>query len=354
MDAIRIVLLCAVGLTASCADDTAEGLGQENSGATATETTTVVDEPDRLESRPDRSVAQASVTLHQFDDAVNGLSFPDESLLLAVALNREVLLIDAVTAKEATRFVPCQSCSTVHITRSGDGLEILMPGRARNSGVAYETATGRKLRDLTGPDHRAAWSPDRTQRLSVLNRQAVIEDTSSAHIAWESGITKVGAVGYAPDGSRFVVSADGVNNQRSGGSVLIYDATTRQPDTRIDYALGAFNHVAFSPDSKRLILGSYKSRVLVWDIERSVAHCRFDSDNAGNGLRTLEVSPDGRLIATGGGTDQWGYARVWDVESCTLRAEINLRERVGSLSFHTTEPLLAVGSWSGEVAIVEL
>ena len=313
----------------------------------------MVVEPDRIESAG-RSVVQVRATLHQFDDAVNGLSFPDESQLLAVALNREVILIDAISAKEVSRFKPCQSCSTVHITRSDDGLEILMPGRARNTGAAYETASGRKLRDLTGPDHRAAYSPDRTLLLSVADRQAVLEDPASGGLVWESGVTKIGAVAYAPDGSRFVISADGDSAPRPGGKVLIYDAITRELDTRIDYARGSFNHVAFSPGSERLILGSYKSRVVVWDFDKSAAHCRFDSDGEGNGLRILKLSPDGRLIATGGGTDRWGYARVWDAETCTLRAEINLQKRVGSLSFHKAEPLLAAGSWSGEIAIIDL
>lgn len=280
MHTIRLIVLGVIGLTASCAEDKAKSLGQENLAARA-DASVVVIEPDRIEGRTHDSVAQVQVTLHQFDDAVNGLSFPDESELLAVALNHEVILIDAVSAKETSRFEPCQSCSTVHITRSDDGREILMAGRARNTGAAYETASGRKLRDLTGPDYRAAYSPDR-MLLSVANRQAVIEESASERLVWESGITRVGAVGYAPDGSR------------------------------------------------------------------------FDSDSEGNGLRILKLSPDGRLIATGGGTDRWGYARVWDVETCTLRAEVNLRERVGSLSFHKAEPLLAAGSWSGEAAIIDL
>lgn len=356
MRAVKFFMLCLVCLTTSCGEDHAGALGRENTTASAmaTEASIVVVEPDRIESSGKRVAAQVRVNLHHVDGAVNGLTFPDESLLLAVALNREVTLIDAVSGKEYTRFVPCQSCSSVHITRSEDGREILMPGLRRNFGAVYETASGRKLRNLTGPDYRAAYSPDRTLLLSVIDRQAVIEDPASEHLVWESGVMRVGAVGYAPDGSRFVISGDEDGESRSGGKVLIYDATTRAIDTRIDYSRGSFNHLAFTPDSKRLILGSYKDRVVVWDIEKNAAHCRFNSDSEGRGLRILKLSPDGRSIATGGGTDRWGYTRVWDVETCTLRAEVNLRERVGSLSFHKTEPLLAAGSWSGEIAIIDL
>ena len=331
MRILSVLVLCTVCLTTSCSDERAGALGRAESNAT--DASVVMLEPDRIESGDNRASAEVRVILHQLDDAVNGLTFPDETSLLAAATNREVVLIDAISGKESTRFVPCRSCSSVRITRSDDGRELLIPGNARNTGAAYEAATGRKIRDLTGPDYRAAYSPDRTLLLSVVDRQAVIEDSVSKRLDWESGLTKIGAVAYAPDGSRFVISGDGDGERRSGGKVLIYNAATREIDTRIDYMRGAFNHLAFTPDSKRLVLGSYTKRVIVLDMAKSTVHCRFDSDTKGQGLRILKLSADGRLIATGGGDDQWGYVRLWDVETCTLQAEVNLRERVGSLSF---------------------
>jgi hypothetical protein len=49
-------------------------------------------------------------------------------------------------------------------------------------------------------------------------------------------------------------------------------------------------------------MGSYKDRILVWDIEKRAVHCRMDSDRNGRGLRTLALSSNGLLIATGGVT----------------------------------------------------
>lgn len=356
MQAGKLLLLCMSVLIISCSEDpaTAAGQAESDSVAIADGSLSVIVEPDRIEGSGDYDLAEVPVVLHQVDDAVNGLTFPAESLVLAVALNRDVLLVDAVSGRQAARFERCQSCSSVHITRSDDDAEFLMPSRARDSGAAYDTATGKMLRKLTGPDYRAAYAPDRTLLLSVMDRQAVIEDPSSDRLVWESGVIRVGAVDYAPDGSRFVISADGDGDSRSGGKVLIYDAATRLPETRIDFSRATFNHLGFTPDSKRMVLGSYKSRVVVWDFQKNAAHCRFDSDKDGHGLRILKLSPNGRLIATGGGTDRWGYVRVWDAETCTLRAEVNLRKRVGSLSFHKSKPLLAAGSWSGEIAIIDL
>jgi WD40 repeat protein len=182
----------------------------------------------------------------------------------------------------------------------------------------------------------------------------VLEAPGADSPIWHSNVEKIGALAYAPNGEQFVISADGDGSPRKGGKVLIFDAETREVETLIEYARGSFNHLAFSPDSGRLVLGSYKDRVLVWDMATNAPHCRFNSDDSGQGLRAFKLSPSGQLIATGGGTDNWGYVRIWDTQTCRLQAETILEDRVGSLSFHPHTPFLVAGAWSGEVAIIDL
>ena len=313
---------------------------------------TVFVEPDRIDILQSDDLNATNLTKYRVNGAVNGLTYLTDPSAIAVALSREVVVLDTVSGMERFRFHRCHSCNSVRISRSADGREILMPGNSRDTGAAYDAETGDWLRDLTGPDYRLAYAPDNSVFLSVFDGEAVIETPTSGEIVWKSGIRRVGAVSYAPDGSHFAISAD--DDPKRGGKVLIYDASTRKVSARINYGRASFNHLAFAPDSNRLVMGSYKDRILVWDIEKRAVHCRMDSDRNGRGLRTLALSSNGRLIATGGGTDTWGYARIWDAETCALRTEVNFEKRVGSLSFHHAEPLLAAGAWSGEVAVINL
>lgn len=339
---VLLVLLASCGGLASGAEEHADDAAIGN----------VYTEPDQIERIAERRAAALPVETLQFEDAINGLTFPNESVELAIALNREVLLIDTLTGEEQWRIKPCRTCSTVHITRSESDHEILMPSRSRKGGAAYDVDTGEQVRDLTGADFRTVLSPDQASQLSVAELQAVLIDPNSQSLIWESGVRKIGALGFAPNGASFVISADGDGEPRAGGKVMIYDPLSREIISRINYARGSFNHLAYAPDNSRLILASYKDRVLVWDLENQTPHCRFNSDDQGLGLRAFQLSPDGRLIATGGGSDRFGYARVWDADTCELRAEMTFKERVSALSFHPTKPLLAAGAWSGEVSLV--
>lgn len=314
----------------------------------------VFHEPDQIERQSMSTTASLPIRRFEFDDSVNGVAFLGAEFGLAVALNRELLLLDAETGDEQWRTAPCRSCSTVHLTRSAEGEKIIMPSRGRDGGAVYDPRSGYKIRDLSGPDYRIAKSPDGSELLSVISLEAVLEVPNEDLPVWHSNVERVGALGYCPSGDNFVISADGDGSPRKGGKVLIYDSEFREIETRIDYARGSFNHLAFSPRGDRLVLASYKDRVLVWDMEANAPHCRFNSDDQGRGLRAFELSPDGALIATGGGTDNWGYVRIWDAETCQLQAEATFSDRVGSLSFHPDQPVLAAGAWNGEVSIMDL
>lgn len=311
-------------------------------------------EPDEIDSPVSPNLAALPLQRFDLGEAVNGMAYVNDPSALAISLNREILLLDTGTGEVHWRNERCSSCSSVHLTRSEDGSEIVMPSRARDGGAVYDVSSGEKLRDLTGPGVRAAGAPDGSETLSVLDREAVLETAGDGRVIWRSGIARIGALGYDPGGKHFVISTDGDGTPRKGGKVWIYDAGTRTVETQITYERASFNHLAFAPEGDRLILASYKHRVLVWDMVNDQALCRFDSDQDGMGLRAIELSPDGRLIAAAGGTDNWGYARIWDAETCALRAETIFNGRVSGLSFHPNLPKLAAGGWSGELVVMDL
>lgn len=313
----------------------------------------VYSEPRTVETPPGSRLEKLRFRLDHVDDAANGVAFIDSSVTLAVATNQDVIMLNASDGSQIRRFEACTSCSVVHIEAASNGQEILLPGRARNSGAAYDPATGTKTRDLEGPDYRAAYSPDGAVVLAVQDGEAVLETADTAAVVWQSGKRDVAKVAYAPDGGFFVIAAAMPSEQGKGGSVYVYTATDRTIDTQIKYERATFNHVAITADSSRLVLGSYIGRVLVWDLTDAKVACRFDSAERRVGLRALKVSPDGRWIATGGGTDQSGYVRIWSSDDCALRAQFELPNRASGLSFHPNLAVLAAGAWGGEVLIID-
>jgi WD40 repeat protein len=72
---------------------------------------------------------------------------------------------------------------------------------------------------------------------------------------------------------------------------------------------GGVTSVAFSPDGKRIVSGSYDNTVKVWDAEtgQETLTLKGHSDY----VRSVSFSPDGRRIASGSSDKM---VKVWDAE----------------------------------------
>ena len=71
--------------------------------------------------------------------------------------------------------------------------------------------------------------------------------------------------------------------------------------------------VAFSPDGKRIVWGSYDKTIKVWDIENN--QLIFENNEEieyGELVSSVAFSPDGKRIASGSWDE---IIRVWDIES---------------------------------------
>ena len=73
---------------------------------------------------------------------------------------------------------------------------------------------------------------------------------------------------------------------------------------------GTVDSAAFSPDSRRLITGSFDKTVKLWDVETGRLIRTFEGH--GNLVRHVAYSPDGRRIASASADNT---VRLWDVET---------------------------------------
>ena len=64
--------------------------------------------------------------------------------------------------------------------------------------------------------------------------------------------------------------------------------------------------VAFAPDGKTLVTGTYGGdrTARLWDVATGKELRRFDADQSAYGVESIAISPDGKMLATGGRSDQ--------------------------------------------------
>ncbi|MFQ5779914.1 MAG: WD40 repeat domain-containing protein, partial [Nitrospiria bacterium] len=96
--------------------------------------------------------------------------------------------------------------------------------------------------------------------------------------------------------------------------------------------------VAFSPDGKLLVTGSYDKTVRIWDLETGRAIFSMTHPNL---VRAVAVSPDGKIVASGNYNKT---ADLWDVETGKRKAVLGHSKLVRAVAFSPDGKVLASGS----------
>ncbi|HJT34881.1 MAG TPA: c-type cytochrome domain-containing protein [Pirellulales bacterium] len=150
------------------------------------------------------------------------------------------------------------------------------------------------------------------------------------------------AVAFSPDGGRFVLAGD-------APGLRIYDVENGAPLETLEATVA--NLLAITVDGKLFATGA-EPRVLVWQTESHWALDRAigrpdDPDQLIDRVLSLDFSPDGALLATGGGlASRSGQLKIFQVADGQLVRDISAahRDTVRGVRFSPDAQLLATAS----------
>jgi WD40 repeat protein len=103
---------------------------------------------------------------------------------------------------------------------------------------------------------------------------------------------------------------------------------------------------AFTIDGSKIVAGYHDGTVRIWEVATQILLHTLRSGP--ESVSTIAVSPDGRLVASGG-----GRLCLWDVDTGELMC-MPLEKYIGSLAFNRTGRRLVLGSSDSYVTVVDI
>jgi len=219
---------------------------------------------------------------------------------------------------------------------------------------------GERLK-LIGPGHSVptvAFAPD-GQTLLTASAPRGEQAANSDVVLWDAATGKelrrlkghtfaVYGAAFSADGKRVVTGSGYVD-----GTVRVWDAGTGKELTQIVYPFDDKPHgvytVAFAPDGKRVYSAGTDKLVRAWDAETGKELLAFEGHP--DIVRCLALSPDGKVLASGGSEDR-PAVRLWDAatgkELLTLDGHA---EQVNAVAFSADGTRLASADCAGAVRV---
>jgi len=271
---------------------------------------------------------------------------PDGKYVISGSWDDTARVWEAQTGHEVARM--SHEDYVVAVAFSPDG-KYVVSGSGDGTARVWEAQTGHEVARISHKDGVAAvaFSPDGKYVASGSRdgTARVWEAQTGREIARVNHEVYVIAVAFSPDG-KYVISGGcdkkDENYRCIGGTARVWEAQTGREIARMSHN-NAVVAVAFSPDGKYVVSGSFDGTVRVWETQtgHEVARKSYMSNE-------VAFSPDGKYIISGGGA-----AHVWEAQTGREIARMSHEGGVVAVAFSPDGRYVVSGGGDGTVRVWE-
>lgn len=217
---------------------------------------------------------------------------PSGNRIATGSIDKTVILWDAAQGKQLRKLVG-HTDSVWALAVSPDGREVLSgSGSGDGTAISWDMETGKRLRTFQhgGGVTAVAYSPNGKLILTAGGGKGVnLWDPSSGDkvlsLKVEAGF---GGAGFAPDGKSLLLGVE--------ETAVIYNIESRKVNWTLQGHNGTISSVAFSPNGKWAILGSWDTTISLWSTETGKQITRFPGGN--HWISSVAFAPGSRYFAS--------------------------------------------------------
>jgi WD40 repeat protein len=309
--------------------------------------------PRFMDSEAETTIWEIDATLIDYkevDWVWNIVFSPDGRTLASASKNATLKLWDATDGREMMTLNHPQWVNGA--ASSPDGTRLATADDDKFVRL-WNPLTGQNLSTLSGhdavvecvtvsPDGKLLASGGKTGEIKLWDA-ATGSEVATLHASYQNIIW---SLAFSPDGKYLAAGEGGMEafGLATGHLVTVWDISSRQIVKALSGHANDVRAVAFSPDGKFLVSGSFDDTIRFWDLASWQQIVTLKTDK----VQSLAFSADGKRLVSGGRDKT---VKLWDVATRQERCTLTVPSEIESVAFSPDNKVLAAASNDGKVRL---